>query len=276
MIEFFFTPEEAQPIALALHAHLKNLGFNVDVEVSVDNSAPLKPTLVAESEGLVRFIEAQGEPSYSASLKDLVKWATVNRVNGEVYIATASERSIKVKDVDEMRRDGIGLFVMNSQGYIHISESARNPALVVTPEPSLKLGTYKKRVKELVQDFNNGNRKGALQSMCEIVEQETRALAIKAAKKNWLDKAEQDIEGMTWSSRINVLASKDRYTGSYVPLVDEDLKNDLHSFRGARNKLDHPAKDRKAGRKREIQFAERMIQGPRLIEELLGLKRKVR
>lgn len=276
MVEFFFTPEEAQPIALALHAHLEKSGFKVKVEASVDESAPLKPTLVAEAEGRVLFVETQGDPNYSESLKELVKWAIVNRVNGEVYMATSSEKSIKIKDADHMRRDGIGLFLVNEEDHCYQSEAARNPALMVSVEPTLYLGKYKQKISALVRDFNSGNRKGAAQGVCELVEQETKALAMKAAKKNWLDRTETVIEGMDWSSRINVLGSKDRYTGNRAPLVDTDLKNDLQSLRGARNKFDHPAPNRKAERQRQIQFAERTIQGARLIDELLKLKRKVK
>ena len=276
MIEFSLTPEEAQPTTLAVYRHLKSSGFTIEVEKSVDVGAPLRPTLIADAKELRLLVEAQGDPMYSDSLKELVRWTTVNRVYGEVYIATSSEKTITMKDADQMRRDGIGLFLVDSQGNVHISEKARNPALVVPLDRRLKLGVHEKDIQELVIDFNNGNRKGALQSMCELVEQETGAMAIKAAKKKWLNKTEEDISKLNWSNRIDILGSNNTYYSGRSCLVDSNLKNDLHSFRGARNLFDHPASTRKAKRDREVQFTERMMMGPRLIETLLKLKRKIK
>ena len=60
-----------------------------------------------------------------------------------------------------------------------------------------------------------------------------------------------------------------------MPIVDDKLKQDLHSFRGARNLIDHPATSKAAEKKRQTQFAERMVMGPRLAGELLSLQAKV-
>jgi hypothetical protein len=276
MIQFILTPEEAQPTALAVYRQLESTGFTIRVEESIDDAAPLRPTLVAEANELRLLIEAQGDPMYSESLRDLVKWAAINRVYGEVYIATSRDKSITMKDLDQMRREGIGLILVDDQGNVHTSEKARNPALMITPEPRLNLGPYNSEIKELVTDFNNGNRKGALQHMCELVEQETGALIVKAARKKWLNKTEEDVSSLDWSSRIDVLGSNKAYNSGRVRLVQPNLKNDLHSMRGARNLFDHPAPTRKEKRDREVQFAERMMMGPRLIEALLALKRKIK
>ena len=276
MIEFFFTPEEAQPTALAVHRHLENSKFTVLVEQAVDEAAPLRPTLVADANELRLLIECQGDPSYTESLKELVKWATVERVYGEVYIATSEEKTINLKDLDQMHHDGVGRFLVDKQGNVRVSEEARNPALMVSLDKRLKLAHHKTAVEELIRDFNKGNRKGALGNMCELVEQETKALAVKAVKKKWLNKTEQDIDGLDWSGRIDVLGSDKVYVAGRTRVVDPKLKNDLHSFRGARNLFDHPAPTKKEKRDREMQYAERIMMGPRLIEVLIGLKRKVK
>jgi hypothetical protein len=60
------------------------------------------------------------------------------------------------------------------------------------------------------------------------------------------------------------------------PIVGSTLKDDLHSFRGARNLLDHKVTNKREDTKRQQQFAERMMQGPRLVAELVSLNRKLR
>src|SRR5207249_2715347 len=79
----------------------------------------------------------------------------------------------------------------------------------------------------------------------ELVEAEVRKLAIKAAKNGWLDRSEAAIDSMDTSNRIDVLASQRAYTGGRERLLDDNLKNDLHSFRGARNLFDHPTRGRR-------------------------------
>ena len=114
--------------------------------------------------------------------------------------------------------------------------------------------------------------------MCEIVEGEVNGLAVRAARKKYLKKGVGFIEGCDFSTQINYLASKDTYA-MYVncsPIISQNFKNDLHSFRGARNLVDHPVKGKRENVKRQKQFHERMVQGPRLVSELVSLKRKVK
>lgn len=59
------------------------------------------------------------------------------------------------------------------------------------------------------------------------------------------------------------------------PLVDDKLEEDLHSFRGARYLIDDTTTAAGA-KKRQTQFAERMVMGPRLAAELRSLQAKIR
>ena len=52
------------------------------------------------------------------------------------------------------------------------------------------------------------------------------------------------------------------------PLGFREAKARLHSFRGARNLVDHPVASKREEIKREKQFPERMMMGPRLIPNL--------
>ncbi len=108
-----------------------------------------------------------------------------------------------------------------------------------------------------------------------LAERETADLARMAARKNMLQMNEAAIDNMDWSTQINMLASSKAYNPGFAPIVEDAFKTDLHSFRNARNLFDHKVNSRHEDKRRELQFAERMMQGPRLVAELVRLKRKI-
>jgi hypothetical protein len=57
-MKFVFTPEEAQPVARQVYAHLKKAGYQVSVEKSHSEDAPYRTTLLAKQGQLVKLIEA--------------------------------------------------------------------------------------------------------------------------------------------------------------------------------------------------------------------------
>ncbi len=83
-------------------------------------------------------------------------------------------------------------------------------------------------------------------------------------------------EDKDWSGQINELARREVYNGPHEPLIIPTLKDDLQSFRGARNLVDHKVRSAREDKLRQKQFAERMTQGPRLASDLLALKRRVK
>jgi hypothetical protein len=87
---------------------------------------------------------------------------------------------------------------------------------------------------------------------------------------------EAAIKAKDWSSQIDTLASKNAYNMGKDPIVSTTFKNDLHSFRGARNLVDHKVRGKRDDANRQKQFAERMMQGPRLVAELISLQRRVK
>lgn len=277
MIEFLLTPEEAQTTASAIVGHYRREKYKVSVESAVADDLRLRPTVTAESKGLRILVEAQGKPKYSEELKELVRWATANqRLYGQIYIATSINSEIGGKLLTSIQRDGIGLLLVDDQGNVIVSREARNPALTVWPDPTLKLGRCKSEVEEEVQRFNDGQRKAALQQICEIVERETDALARKAAKKGWLTHTEEAISKMKWANQLDILGSNKNYVAGYSSPLNNHLKSDLDSFRDARNLIDHKVRTKREERDRQIQFGERMMTGPRLIEGLLALQRKIK
>lgn len=275
-VDFIFTPEEAQSTATAVVAHLESKDYKVTVESAVDQHLAFRPTISATDSALSIYVEAQSTPAYTTGVGELVSWAHTQRVYCEIYIAAPMDAPLNGRLLARLKRDGVGLILVDDNDTAQIHHDARNPALVVTPDPTLPLGRCATAVKEAVRRFNEVDRKGALSAMCEIVEAETGKLVKRLAAKAWIDRTEEQVASMDFSQRINVSASKDRYTNGRDALVDGKLKDDLHSFRGARNLLQHNAATKRAERKRQSQFAERMLMGPRLTADLLSLQRKIR
>jgi hypothetical protein len=253
--------------------------MNVNVEVARWEDIPLRTTLTAEKSGLTILVETQGTPNYNAAARSLAVWLAARRSYAQFYLATESEALAEAGMLDEMRKDGVGLLVVNNNGTVSESIVARNAALVITPDPTLKYGKCKAEVLAAVMKFNNVNRKDGLRDMCEIVERETETLAVIAVRKSKLNPniTEKSItEDKDWSEQINTLASATAYRTGCRPILEDKLKTDLHSFRGARNLIDHKARNKTEDKKRQMQFAERMMQGPRLVAELVSLQRKIK
>lgn len=275
-MDFEFTPDEAQSTAEAVVAHLNKEATKVEVEVGVDPSMPFRPTITATESGRWIFVEAQRKPRYSTNIEKLVYWTLVGRINCEVFIAVPVEAQLSGRFLTKVRAHGVGLFIVHEDGTVEKHRDASNPALHVTPDPGLALGSRKRDVLDAVEKFNGGQRKNGLQDLIEIVEGETDLLLKRLVTKRWItSKTLEQVGTMDWSDQINVAASKSVHVSGREPVVDANLKDDLHSFRGARNLLNHKATTAPQRRKREQQFAERMMQGPRLTADLLRAKKLV-
>jgi hypothetical protein len=98
---------------------------------------------------------------------------------------------------------------------------------------------------------------------------------VAASRKHVILVPEAAIEAQDFAGQINTLGSANA-TSSGKPLIDNKLKDDLHSFRGARNLLDHKVRSKKQEQRRQCQMAERMLMGTRLMSELISVRRKIR
>jgi hypothetical protein len=275
-MKFDVTPDEARRPAMAVIKYFKKQQMRVKVEKPAWPSAPYRTTMVAEKAGRHVLVEAQGTLTYSRSVKDLAAWLAANRQYAELYIATATDAVLQAGVLQEMRSDGVGLLVVGDDGVVSEQQRPKNPALVVTPDPTLKFGPVKREVQAAVQKFNETDRKDGLRDMCETVERLTEEVGFAACKQGRLKMPAAEFKKLDWAGQINELARKEAYKPPHAPVIGASLKDDLHSFRGARNLVDHKVRSRREDTKRQRQFAERMMQGPRLAAELLSLKRKIK
>lgn len=250
--------------------------MTVSIEVAAWHDAGWRTTLTGKQASLLVLIEVQGVLSYSKPLRDFALWIAAKRHYAELSLAVPGDAIIQAGTLEELRRDGVGLLVVDQDGSVRESIKPKNAALVVTPDPNLKFGKCKREVNSTITKFNDVDRKDGLRDMCELVERETEALVVLAARKGLLVKSESVVSSMDWSSQINSLASSNMYASGVPPIVEAKLKDDMHSFRGARNLINHQARNKKADRERQLQFAERMMQGPRLIAKLVSLQRKIK
>lgn len=283
-MSFVFTSEEAQPIACSVKQYLESKGWRVTVETAVDEDAPFRSTLLAKKGGLCICIEAQKKPNCDGSLTTLAYWSQNRRLYSELYIATDEAAVFTGKFFRQLDDASVGLIIVNDNGTIRVDREARNPALIVSPDPTLTYGTYKRKVLVCLQRFNAPNsvlkpgnpRKDGLRDMCELVEKITEEVIRHAARKGLTKKDESEVLVLNWSDRINYLAARTAYANTHTPLIDENLKIDLHSFRTARNLVDHPVRDKRQEARRQRQFAERMMMGPRLVAELAAITSRLR
>lgn len=275
-MRFDFTPEEAHKTARAVAAHLKKTGMRVLIEQRFAEDAPYRTTLYGRRGDSVVLVEAQGALQYHREIQSLARWLAANRHYCELYVAVSDQANIQLTVLEDMKEDGVGVLLCSDDGHIRASQRARNPALSVNPDPRLKYGHCKKEVSEAVQKFNEVDRKDGLRDMCETVERETENLGVLAVRKGRLNLREKDFRGKDWSGQIETLASHNACTPGTTPVISADLKDDLKSFTRGRNLVDHPVRSKREEAKRQRQFAERMMQGPRLLADLVALQRKLR
>ena len=275
-MDFISTPEEAQATATNVAHYLAQNGFTVDVEAPIDQDAPYRTTLLAhKKQRTTVLVEALGHPNFSPPIQELARWLDSKREYAELYLAVSKDATMSAAFLSQVKREGIGLFIVDSAN-VEEYQVATNRALIVTCDPTLPLRKCKSEVQRAFATFNKGERKSGLREVCEIVEREINKLGLKASRKGWINKTEAQWNALRFSDHINILGAPDVYVGGRPVLLAVDLKNDLHSFRGARNLVDHPSMNRWEDRKRERQYGERMLTGARLIAELLTVQQRVR
>lgn len=275
-MRFEYTPQELQPLAELVANEFQSRGYRIRVERALEEDSPLCTTVLASKGHESVLLEIQTKAVVSSALVKLATWLNHERKFACVYIAMPSDHEIPGGVVRDLKRYGIGLLLVEDDGRVHEVQRAQTYALLVPQTPPVPLGKKKVAVVSMCRRFNDGDRKDALRDLFELVEGETDKLAKKAASKEWITKSEEHVASRDWSTKINYLASSSLTAQSKPVLINSKLKDDLHSFRGARNLLDHAASGVRAANKRQLQFQERMIQGPRLLSELLTLQRKVR
>lgn len=277
-MQFSYTIEEARSTAMAVAEYYRKDSMQIKAEVAPWPDAPYRPTLTATRmrSDLRVLVEAQGEFRYDGAIQEFANWLRANRRFAGLYLAAHSDSRLTARLLTETKKEGVGILIVGDSGNVEVFQEAQNPALIVTPDPTLCFGNYKKEVMDTVKKFNEVNRKDGLSDICDLVERETENLGLLGIKKGLLQKTEEVFKGMSWEQQINALAGGNNYNNGVNPIIDQILKRDLLTFKDARNLIKHKVRGKRAEEERERKFQDKMTQGPRLMHELLALQRKVR
>lgn len=249
--------------------------YSVTLESALREGAPFRTTLIGARAGYPTIlVDAHGTPTLTDGLRALANWLGAEREYCELFVVVDEEASTTPKLQVSLREIGIGLLVCAADGAVSTEIPARNAALVVTPDPGLKYWHNKAEVMRLVDRFNRGERKDALRDLCELLERETELVVEKAIVRGVVNLSQSQLAGMKWGNQIEALAAPGRHVRG-TPTLSNSQKDDFISFKGARNLLDHKVKTENERAKREHQYAERMMQGCRLLSEISTIRRSV-
>ena len=159
---------------------------------------------------------------------------------------------------------------------IEILVKAKNFSLIVNPEPTLNFGKFTTEVNKSLKKFNEVNRKDGLRDLCEVFECSIEDLGTKLCRKGKFSSLiENGFIAKKLIEKIDILASNKVYSSSSA-VIDDTLKTDLHAFRNARNLVDHKTKNKTEEVRRQTQYADKMMLGPRLIHELEKIRKKIK
>src|ERR1043166_7685013 len=161
-MKFVLTPEEAQPAARAVAGYLRRRRLRVRVESSPWSDSPYRTTLRAKERGMQILVECQGALTYTPALKALRSWLHANRHHAELYLATTREAHTQAGQITELRKDGVGLFLVGDDHGVTEALGASNPALMVLPDPTLGYGSCAREVSAALVKFNGRDRKDGL------------------------------------------------------------------------------------------------------------------
>jgi hypothetical protein len=275
-MDYEFVAEEAKPVAAKLDSFLKKKFSAVSSSQAAWPDAQYRTTFHVVKDQVTMLYEVQERPHIGGQFRVFAQWLAAQRHSAELRIVAWHEAPTAASLQLDCRRNGIGLLVLKEDGAFEEIFPPRNPAFVVTPDPTLRFGPLKVDVLQHLDKFNGGHRKDALRDMCELVEGEIGKTLVKASRKGLCTTAEAVVKGMDLSDQINTLASAKATAAGKAPPIDDKFKTDLHSFRGARNLIDHPARSKRDEAMRQRQFCERMMMGPRLVADLLTIQRKIR
>jgi len=271
---FKLTPEEAQPLVNRIAKFYIKKGHVVKIEKPISFNAPYTPTIIAKKNHLQILIEVQSRLNYSDSIKSLAGWMAINRMCCELYLALEFDAVLSGAHLSESRKDGVGILLVKDKD-VESYQKAKNHALIVNLDPSFKFGKFASAVHQSIKKFNEVDRKDGLRDLCEIFETAIEELGLKLCKKNKFKSLdEKGFKRKTLEEQINILSTNNAYL-SGIAMIEESLKTDLHSFRNARNLLDH--KVSKSNELKRLRLCvDKMLQGARLIDDLEKLKRQVR
>jgi hypothetical protein len=218
-------------------------------------------------------VEIKGSPVIDGPFEDFVKTALAHREGIIVYVAVPRhidevEIALPLSFLQKSTSYGVGLLLV-SDGAVEESKQGVRCSLRFSVPAGRSFGRYKSRVDEAVKKFNRGDNIDGLRDLTETVEAATNDLAIRACSLGLVVPTLEEIEEMDFEQKINLMGAPEWRGRAQKRFLEEDLKDDLKSFKNARN-LGHHPRNRQEQQKLERQYMERMEGGVRLVREIIG------
>lgn len=272
-MKFDYLTQELWPIARTVVRHFKKKHYTVESEAPLDANYGFRPTLIFRRKWETVVVEVRSAPSLDDPLQGFIKDALARQAEITIFLALPRERngdeiSFPVSFLDMLRRSGVGLLLVDSAGTAE-HEKAAKCSLRFSIPAGRTLSRYRERVSEAVQKFNRGDPIDGLRDLTEIFEEAVNELARRAATRRLVVPTLQEVDAMDLEGKINLLAAPERNGQPQHRFLNEPLKADLKSFKGARN-LGHHPRSKKRQRELEAQLLERMQSGIRLLREILS------
>lgn len=271
-MRFDYLTQELWPIAKAVIRHFKKRRYTVEIEAPLDASYGFRPTLIFRRKWETTVVEVRSSPSIDGPLNEFVQAALAQRAETTIFVALPRERDgeeilLPVSFLESLRKAGVGLLLVES-GRIAEQEKPAKCSLRFSIPAGRSLSKHKEKVTEAIRKFNRGDPVDGLRDLTEIVENAVDDLARKAASRRLLVPTIAEVEEMTLENKINLLGAPQWRGQNQHRFFEEQLKDDLKSFKGARN-LGHHPRSKKKQLELETQLLERAQASIRLLREIL-------
>jgi len=275
-------PSKLWRTAERLISYYRDNGYTVVQLQSVHEFNGYRPHIICRKKYETIVFELREKCNVEKPFENFVDKSQANRIAIKIYYAVPefideTETSIGHAQRHILKRLGIGLLVVRESDVSEdIGTISCNRRFAL--EPGTSLGKYTKKIDEIIDDYNHGNCLNAIRDLCEEVEGATVSLALKAAKKTKISATVDEINDneFDWANLIDGLSMKVwRGTTQTQIIRDKKLRNSLHNFRDKRNLSDHH-KTSKQLRDLELQYPEAMLQGIRLLRELIILNNRLK
>lgn len=276
-MDFVGLSKSAVQVAVAVAEYLsKEEGFRVETDKPYSKSSPVRTTLYCKRGDEVWLVEVMDSLAVDPLLDELVLDLAHEQAKAGVLVAVGDGAILPVTAMRQLARRGIGVLVVHDDGSVQPVQMPRIFAYSVPIDKGPGLGHRQAEIGRIQRRYNDGSRLDAARELCEVIESEVGKLASRLAERGYIDVSVKKVERMSFEQQIDVLDEDERWVEGRKRVADKKLRNDLQSFRGARNLVSHPVKSAKERARRDSQLHERMVQGPRLVRELLAAKRNAK
>jgi hypothetical protein len=271
-VKFDYLTQGLWPTAKTIVRYFKKRRYAVEIEALLDASYGYRPTLIFRRKWESTVIEVRSSPSIDGPLNEFVQAALAQRAEVTIYVALPRERNgeeilLPVSFLDSLRKAGVGLLLVED-GKIVEQEKPAKCSLRFSIPTGRSLSKHKEKVTEAVRKFNRGEPVDGLRDLTEIVENSVDDLARRAATRRFLIPTLPEVETMDLEGKINLLGAPQWHGQNQHRFLEEQLKDDLKSFKGARN-LGHHPRSKKKQLELETQLLERTQASIRLLREIL-------